>query len=102
MTGSALSPDDALHRRGNHEAPPVLLILRDAAARLFRMRSDRNRGQSVACPPFTMTLRRELVGTLRFAHPTLYLIRDPQAQAAVKRIADRLRTCSAVEEEIGD
>src|SRR5437660_2589800 len=30
-------PDDALHRRENHEARPVAFILRDAASRLLRM-----------------------------------------------------------------
>src|SRR5207302_10954716 len=33
---------------------------------------------------------------------TLYLITDPQTHDAVKRIADRLRTGGAVEEEVGD
>src|SRR5437879_9551003 len=33
---------------------------------------------------------------------TLYLITDPQTHAAVKRVADRLRSGGAVEEEVGD
>src|SRR5882724_4877499 len=46
----------------------------------------RDGGQALArlCPPYT------------------FLIRDPQAQSAVNRIANRLRTGGAVEEEIGD
>src|SRR5947208_16650648 len=37
---AAPSPDEASHRRENHEAPLVPFILRDAASRLLRMRSD--------------------------------------------------------------
>ena len=59
QTGLASSSWTLMVRRrfsavSNHEAPLVPFILRDAASRLLRMRSD-----------------RRMVGTLRFAHPTI-------------------------------
>src|SRR6266540_4076937 len=47
--------------------------------------------------------RRNEDGGLRCANPPYtHLITDPQPHAAVKCVADRLRTGGAIEEEVGD
>src|SRR6185295_895120 len=74
---AAPSPDDASHRRENHEAPLVPFILRDAA---FAPPQDKvgqksrrvGKGALAPCPPSILDRDAEWWARLRFAHPTKY------------------------------